>query len=91
MFTTLKNAFKVKEIRNKIFITLGILVLFRLGCWLPIPGIDASTFSQSINNQSFLSLLSSLGGGALANGTFFALGVTPYINASIINNTRFYL
>ncbi len=84
MFTTLKNAFKVKEIRNKIFITLGILVLFRLGCWLPVPGIDVSTFSESINNQSFLSLLSSLGGGALANGTFFALGVTPYINASII-------
>ena len=73
MFTTLKNAFKIKEIRKKIFITLGILALFRLGCWLPIPGIDAAAFSQNINNQSFLSLLSGLGGGALANGTFFAL------------------
>lgn len=84
MFTTLKNAFKVKEIRRKIFITLGLLFIFRLGCWLPIPGIATQTFSDSITGQSFLNLLNGLGGGALANGTFFALGVTPYINASII-------
>ena len=84
MFTTLKNAFKVKEIRKKIFITLGLLFIFRLGCWLPIPGITTETFSASITDQSFLNLLNGLGGGALANGTFFALGVTPYINASII-------
>ncbi len=84
MFTTLKNAFKVKEIRRKIFITLGLLVIFRLGCWLPVPGITTETFRQSINGQSFLNLLSSIGGGALANGTFLALGVAPYINASII-------
>lgn len=84
MFTTLKNAFKVKEIRRKIFITLGLLVIFRLGCWLPIPGITTETFSASITGQDFLSLLNSIGGGALANGTFLALGVTPYINASII-------
>lgn len=84
MFTTLKNAFKVKEIRKKIFITLGLLVVFRIGCWLPIPGIDVELFSTSITGQDFLSLLNGLGGGALANGTFLALGVTPYINASII-------
>lgn len=84
MFTTLKNAFKVKEIRRKIFITLGLLVIFRLGCWLPIPGIDVKLFSESVVGQDFLSLLNGLGGGALANGTFLALGVTPYINASII-------
>ena len=84
MFTTLKNAFKVKEIRRKIFITLGLFVIFRLGCWLPIPGIDTTAFGNSIKDQSFLSLLNSIGGGALASGTFLALGVTPYINASII-------
>lgn len=84
MFTTLKNAFKVKEIRRKIFITLGLLAIFRLGCWLPIPGIATQTFRTSIAGQDFLSLLNGIGGGALANGTFFALGVTPYINASII-------
>ncbi len=84
MFTTLKNAFKVKEIRRKIFITLGLLVIFRLGCWLPIPGIDVKLFSESVIGQDFLSLLNGLGGGALANGTLLALGVTPYINASII-------
>lgn len=84
MFTTLVNAFKVKEIRRKILITLGLLLIFRIGCWLPIPGIDKVAFGSSIESQSFLSLLNSIGGGALANGTFLALGVTPYINASII-------
>ena len=84
MFKTLKEAFKIKEIRKKILITLGLLLVFRIGCWLPIPGIIKSTFSSSITGQDFLSLLNGLGGGALANGTFLALGVTPYINASII-------
>ncbi|MBE5746160.1 MAG: preprotein translocase subunit SecY [Clostridiales bacterium] len=84
MFTTLVNAFKDKGIRKKIFITLGLLFIFRLGCWLPIPGITTETFRASIKSQDFLSLLNGIGGGALANGTFFALGVTPYINASII-------
>ena len=67
MFTTLVNAFKVKEIRRKILITLGLLLIFRIGCWLPIPGIDKVAFGSSIESQSFLSLLNSIGGGALAN------------------------
>lgn len=83
MFTTLKNAFKVKDIRRKILLTLLLLVVFRIGCWLPIPGMGNAVGSEIVK-QDFLSLLSGLGGGALANGTFFALGVTPYINASII-------
>ncbi len=86
MFETLKNAFKVKEIRKKIFITLLILLVYRIGCYIPVPGISASTFSDYIaeGSNNFLTLMSAVTGGALANGTLFALGIGPYINASII-------
>ncbi len=81
MFKTLVNAFKNKEIRIKIFITLGLLFLYRFGCWLPIPGIGVNLVAE---NDTLLGLLSQIGGNALSNGAFLALGITPYINASII-------
>lgn len=84
MFTTLKNAFKNKEIRTKIFIVVGLLVLFRLGCWIPVPGISAGAFQDQLKDQTFLSLLSGITGGALANGAILALGVSPYITAEIV-------
>jgi len=84
MFETIKNCFKVKEIRKKIWITLLLLVLFRLGCYIPVPGIDPETFKSTISNNSFLNILSSITGGSLGNATLFALGISPYINASII-------
>ena len=86
MFETIKNCFKVKEIRKKIFITLLLLLIFRLGCYIPVPGIDVDTFSSYINsgNYSFLEILTDITGGSLANATLFALGISPYINASII-------
>lgn len=84
MFETIKNCFKNKEIRKKIWITLLLLLIFRLGCYIPVPGISASTFRGAIENQSFLNIMSSISGGSLANATLFALGISPYINASII-------
>ena len=84
MFKTLKEAFQNKEIRTKIFIVLGLLVLFRLGCWIPVPGISSSVFESSVQNQTFLSLLSGITGGALSNGAILALGVSPYITAQIV-------
>ncbi len=84
MFETIKNCFKVKEIRKKIWITLGLLLIFRLGCYIPVPGITVSTFKTEIESNSFLGILSSITGGSLANATLFALGISPYINASII-------
>lgn len=84
MFETIKNCFKNKEIRKKIWITLLLLVIFRLGCYIPVPGITVETFRETINNQSFLNIMSSISGGSLANATLFALGISPYINASII-------
>lgn len=84
MFETLKNAFKVKEIRKKIFITLLLLLVYRVGCYIPVPGLNTDTFSTMISDNNFLNLMNAVTGGALANGTLFALGIGPYINASII-------
>lgn len=84
MFTTLKNAFKVKDIRKKLLMVFGLILLFRIGSWLPVPGINVSVFQDQVAGQDFLGLLSSLSGGALSNGAFLALGVSPYISASII-------
>lgn len=85
MFKKLIEAFKIKEVRRKIFLTLLLLLVFRFGSILPIPLIDSSVFASATSgSNSFLGLLNSISGGALSNGAFLALGVTPYINASII-------
>ena len=84
MFKTLADAFKIKEVRNKILLTLLLLFVYRLGCWLPIPGIDAEALGRNVEGNTFLSLLSSISGGALAQGSLLALGVSPYITSSII-------
>ena len=85
MFKNFINAFKVKEIRNKILLTILLVVIYRLGCWIPVPGVSASAFAEQVSgDQGFLGLLSSVSGGALANGAILALGISPYISASII-------
>ena len=84
MFKRIIECFKTKEVRVKLIITLLLLLVFRIGCWLPIPGINSDAFQVVTDENSFLSLLSSINGGSLANGAFLALGVSPYISASII-------
>lgn len=86
MFKTLINAFKIKEIRRKILITLGLLILFRVGCALVCPGFNLSGAIKDSNNNStsFFSLMNILSGDALSNGSILALGVSPYITASIV-------
>lgn len=84
MFETIKNCFKVKEIRKKIWITLALLLIFRIGCYIPVPGINPTQFGNAIADNSFLNIMSSITGGSLGNATLFALGISPYINASII-------
>lgn len=84
MLETIKNCFKNKEIRTKIWFTLLLLVIFRLGCYIPVPGISPETFESAISNVSFLEIMSAISGGSLTNATLFALGISPYINASII-------
>jgi preprotein translocase subunit SecY len=84
MFETLRNAWKVQEIRKKIFYTLMILFLYRLGCFVPVPGLNAAYLQEQLANYDLLQLMSIMSGGALGQWTLFALGVGPYITSSII-------
>lgn len=84
MFETLKNAFKVKDIRKKILITIGFILLYRLGCFIPVPGVNQAGFASTIGGNDFLGIMSAISGGALSQGTLFSMGIGPYINASII-------
>ena len=81
MFETIRNAFKIKEVRRKILFTILFVLIYRLGCVITVPGLRAIEFD---NTQGILGLLDSITGSALSQGTLFALGISPYINASII-------
>ena len=83
MLSTLINAFKEKEIRKKMLLTLLMLLIFRIGCFIPVPGIASGSF-QSLASNDFFSIMSTITGGSLQNGTLFALGIIPFINAFII-------
>ncbi len=83
-FKNLKEAFKIKEVRKKLLITLALIFVYRVGCWLPIPGINVTAFGTVAASNDFLSIISAVSGNALANGAILALGVGPYINASIV-------
>ena len=85
MFETLKQAFKVKEIRVKIYFTLLFLLFYRLGSFIPVPGIGNGLISDAnLENVTYLNIMNMMTGGSLASGTLFAMGIGPYINASII-------
>ncbi|MBO5102233.1 MAG: preprotein translocase subunit SecY [Clostridia bacterium] len=83
MLQTLKNAWNTKEIRSKILFTLLILLLYRVGTVIPVPFVEANDFAQSLGG-TILEYMNILSGGSLGALTLFALGVQPYINASII-------
>lgn len=83
MWETIRNAFKIKDVRNKILWTILFVVIYRLGCYITVPGLSALDFSGS-NGNGILGLLDSITGSALSQGTLFSLGISPYINASII-------
>lgn len=84
MIQTFTSLFKNKEIRNKIYFTLAMLFIYRLGSGIPVPGVDATALTAGISDNSILGMMNLLGGGALQRLSVFALGVTPYITASII-------
>ena len=67
MLQTLINAFKVKDIRRKVWMMLLLLLVFRIGCYIPVPGLARSTFEDSIKGNDFLNLMNSITGGSLAN------------------------
>ncbi len=84
MWQTILNAFRDKDIRRRIFLTLGILLLFRIGCYIPLPGLDYTAVKTALNENSLFQIMSIMSGGALQYGTLFALGILPFINSFII-------
>lgn len=86
MLTTLKNAFKIKELRNKILFTFAMLVVIRLGSQLPVPGVDRHYFSNWFAQQTgdAFSFFNAFTGGSFLNMSILALNITPYITSSII-------
>lgn len=84
MLETIKNAFKTKEIRNKLlFVFMGLIVV-RIGCNIPIPGVNTAVIQNLFNNNQALGFLDVMTGGSFTRMSIFALNITPYITASII-------
>ena len=87
MLQTLKNAWKIPELRKKLLFTLFILLIYRLGSVIPVPFIDVTTLANyfdSVLSSTILGLYNAMSGSAFSRATVLALGIQPYINASII-------
>jgi len=84
MLQTFRNAWKVVELRKKILFTLLMLLIYRIGCLVPVPGVDTSLISDIVANNGLLQMMNVLNGGTLSSFTLLATGVTPYITASIV-------
>lgn len=84
MMHTFASLFKNKDTRKRIFFTLAMLLIYRIGSAIPVPGVNAEALSAQISDNSILNMMNLLGGGALERLSVFAMGVTPYITASII-------
>lgn len=84
MWQRIVNALSDKEIRRRFFFSLAMLLVFRLGCYIPIPGINYDSIESALADNSLLTLMSMMSGGSLQYGTLFALGVLPFINSYII-------
>lgn len=85
-FQTISNMWKIEELRNRILLTLSLLLVYRFGCQIVLPGIDSTQLSAlaSGTDQGIFGLLNAFTGGAFANASIFALGIMPYISASIV-------
>ena len=83
---TIKNIFKIEELRKRIVYTFALILVYRLGCFIVLPGIDASMLAklQQTTSEGLVGLLNMFSGGAFGNASIFALGVMPYISASIV-------
>ncbi len=86
LIETIRNINKIEELRNRILYTLGILRIYRLGSFVVLPGVDPGMLSNLQNQSSdgLLGLLNMFSGGAFSNASIFALGIMPYISASIV-------
>lgn len=86
MFNTIKNAWKIPDLRKRMTFTLLMLAIFRLGSFIPVPGMNRAALSQLIESGGLLGFFDVISGGAFKNFAIFAMNISPYINASIIMN-----
>jgi len=86
LLETVRTAWRIKELRERILFTLAMFVVFRVGSAIPVPGVDPSRLAAFFQEDTIFGFINIIGGGNLANFTIFALGIMPYINASIIMN-----
>ncbi len=86
MFKTIKNAFKTPEIRKKLFITFLLIVLFRLGCYITVPGVDGPKLQELMSDSSstLAGMINLISGGAFSHFSIFSMSITPYITATIV-------
>ena len=86
MFKTIKNALKTPEVRKKILYTLLLIVLFRLGCFITVPGVNTVTLNEAMSGASngIAGLIDLISGGAFSRFSIFAMTITPYITSSIV-------
>ena len=84
MLEKMKSAWRIPELRKKIIYTFGMLLLYRLLCCIPVPGVNIAAVSEAVKSFSVLDFMNMMTGGSFQNMTIMAMGITPYINASII-------
>ena len=84
MFNTIKNALKTPDVRKKVLYTLLLIVIFRLGCYITVPGVDSFKIAEAFEGQGIASLIDMLSGGAFSRLSVFAMSISPYITASIV-------
>ena len=84
MFQTIKNALKTPDVRKRLLYTLILIVVFRLGCYITVPGVNNFALAEAFNNQGMASLIDLISGGAFSRLSIFAMSISPYITASIV-------
>src|SRR5204863_3416202 len=85
LIETIKNIWRIEELRNRILITLGLLLVYRIGSFIVLPGVDSARMAAaSTGGGGIVEILSIFTGGAFTRASIFALGIMPYISASII-------
>ena len=85
MFKTIKNALKTPDVRKKLLYTLLLIVIFRLGCYITVPGVDTFALSEAFGEANGMaSLIDLISGGAFSRFSIFAMSISPYITASIV-------
>jgi preprotein translocase subunit SecY len=84
MFETIKNAWKIADLKKKLMFTAIFLLIYRIGCHIPVPGLVEEAFANLIEGNQLFGFMDTFSGGAFSNASLFAMSITPYINSTII-------